>query len=125
MWPANRKATRAAKTVGSTDSNRVRMLVLETDQVFDSTAERKGTFGQIFHDLFAKAGEEHDPKIEIQTTMKFIVESEGGKIPEMSDLDNIQAILITGSKYDAHGSDEWILKLLKWIQRMLITFPDF
>lgn len=28
------------------------MLVLETDQTLESTGERKGSFGKIFHDLF-------------------------------------------------------------------------
>lgn len=94
------------------------MLVLETDQVEESTADRKGSFGQIFHDLFEKAGKQHKPQLEVETIMKFVVESEGGEIPDPEYIkkEDIHAILITGSKADAHGDDEWILKLVKYIQ---------
>jgi GMP synthase-like glutamine amidotransferase len=54
--------------------------------------------------------------VEVETIMKFVVENEGGQIPSIDDLDDIHAILLTGSKYDAHGDDEWILKLVRWIQ---------
>lgn len=40
------------QSAGSSHPDRVRMLVLETDETFEETGERKGTFGQIFHDLF-------------------------------------------------------------------------
>lgn len=113
------------------------MLVLETDYTFKSVSERKGgTVGKILHDVFAEAGRQHEPPckntittfytreptrltfnlVEIETIMKFVVEDEGGQIPPVNDLDDINAVLLTGSKYDAHGDDKWILKLLKWIQ---------
>lgn len=110
-------AAKDVKSTGSTHPNRVRMLVLETDQTFKDTVKRKGgTFGQILHDLFEEAGRRNDPPLEIETVMKFVVEAEGGKIPELDDLGNIHAILLTGSKYDAHGNDAWIVKLVEWIQ---------
>lgn len=96
------------------------MLVLETDQTFEETAERKGSFGQIFHELFSKAGQDHDPPLEIETLMKFIVEPEGGKLPTAEEVGEVDAVLITGSNYDAHGDDEWILKLIERIRSMFI-----
>lgn len=82
----------------------------------EETSKRKGTFGHIFHDLFAQAGQEHDPPLEIETTMKFVVESEGGKIPDADEVGDIDAILLTGSQHDAHGDDEWIVKLVEWVR---------
>ncbi|KAH7355414.1 class I glutamine amidotransferase-like protein [Rhexocercosporidium sp. MPI-PUGE-AT-0058] len=112
-----------ANVTGSSDPERVRMLVLETDQTFESTSERKGTFGDIFHSLFSKAGQDHEPPLEVETAMKFIVEPEGGKIPDVSEVGEIDAVLITGSKYDAHGDDEWILKLVLWIRSAWKAYP--
>lgn len=110
-------AAKETKSTGSNHPDRVRMLVLETDETFKSTVKRKGgTFGQIFHDLFEEAGRQHKPPLEIETVMKFIVEPEGGAIPLVKDLDDIHAVLLTGSKYDAHGDDAWIVKLVEWIQ---------
>lgn len=117
-------ASHKAKVTGSKHPDRVRMLILETDQVFEETAERKGTWGDIGHDLMTKAGNAHDPPLEVETIMKFVVESEGGKIPDKKDLDDIHAVLITGSRYDAHGDDAWIKKLVTWIQTVWLERPD-
>lgn len=111
-------AAHTLKTTGSKHEDRVRMLVLETDQTFEDTAERKGSFGQIFHELFSKAGQKHDPPLEIETLMKFIVEPEGGKLPTAEEVGEVDGVLITGSNYDAHGDDEWILKLIERIRSM-------
>ncbi|KAL2070183.1 hypothetical protein VTL71DRAFT_13209 [Oculimacula yallundae] len=116
-------ASFTTNTTGSSHPDRVRMLVLETDQTFESTSERKGTFGDIFHSLFSKAGEQHEPPLEIETAMKFVVEPEGGKIPDVEEVGSIDAVLITGSKYDAHGDDEWILKLVEWIRTAWKKYP--
>ncbi|KAK0120427.1 hypothetical protein ONS96_010643 [Cadophora gregata f. sp. sojae] len=109
---------------GSSHPERVRMLVLETDQTFKATSQRKGTFGDIFHSQFSKVGQDHKPPLEIETIMKFVVEPEGGKIPDVTDVGEIDAVLITGSKYDAHGDDEWILKLVQWIRAAWKKYPD-
>lgn len=109
-------ASFSTNTTGSAHPDRIRLLVLETDQTLEDTSQRKGTFGDIFHSLFEKAGQQHDPPLELETTMNFVVESEGGKIPDVSKVGDIDAVLITGSKYDAHGDDEWILNLVQWIR---------
>jgi len=109
-------ASFTTNATGSSHPDRIRVLVLETDQTFESTSERKGTFGDIFHSLFSKAGQDHEPPLKLETVMKFVVEPEGGKIPDVADVGEIDAVLITGSKYDAHGDDEWIWKLVQWIR---------
>jgi hypothetical protein len=48
--------------------------------------------------------------------MKFVVESKGGRVPNVDELKDVHAILITGSMFDAHGDDEWILKLIKLLR---------
>lgn len=103
--------------------NRVRMLVLETDSVHPDVKDNNGSFGEVLDRLFKKAGDAHDPPLGVETEMKFVVEPEGGKVPDIDELKDIHALLLTGSKYDAHGNDEWIVKLAKllrgtsWIDR--------
>ena len=101
------------------------MLVLETDEPHPETVNRRGTYGAIFDDLFSKAGKEHSPPLEIETTMTYVVEDEGGKVPAVSDIgDDVHAILLTGSMYDAHSDDAWILKLLDLIRQLWTQRPD-
>lgn len=95
------------------------MLVLETDETHPETQKEKGSFGVVLNELLRKAGEEHEPKLGIETAMQYVVEPEGGTVPKVEEIGNdIHAILITGSCWDAHGDDEWIHKLMKFIRGM-------
>jgi GMP synthase-like glutamine amidotransferase len=108
----------AARTITSEHPNKVRMLVLETDEPHPDTQKEKGSFGDILNELLVDAGEAHSPKLAIETAMQYIVEPEGGQIPKKEEItDDIHAILITGSEWDAHGDDEWIHKLMDLIRR--------
>jgi len=101
------------------------MLVLETDEVHPETEDRRGSFGDIFKKLFRTAGEKHDPPLAIETDMRFVVEPKGGKIPTLDDFEGFHAVLLTGSMFDAHGEDEWIMKLLDVLKGvfLLLSFP--
>jgi len=102
----------------SNHPNKVRMLVLETDEPHPDTQNEAGSFGDVLDSLFKKAGENHDPKLGVETVMQYVVEDDGGRVPTPEEItEDIHAILITGSVYDAHGDDSWILKLMELIKR--------
>lgn len=114
----------AARTITSNHPDKVRMLVLETDEPHPDTQEEKGSFGDILNELLVKAGEAHSPRLAIETSMQYIVEPEGGQIPDKSEItDDVHAILITGSEWDAHGDDAWIHKLMDLIRRISLQPP--
>lgn len=94
------------------NSPTVRMMVLETDEPHPDTHVTRGSFGEILHSHFQHAGAEHDPPLGIDTDQVFVVEDKGGNVPKVEDFDGYQGVLITGSMYDAHGDNPWILKLL-------------
>lgn len=94
------------------DMPKVRMLVLETDTAHKETIKARGTFGQILHHHFAQAGMEHDPPLGVETDRRFVVAEEGGKVPTFDEVKDFDAILMTGSMFDAHGNNQWILDLL-------------
>lgn len=107
----------AARTIVSDHPDKVRMLVLETDEPHPDTQKERGSFGEILNELLVDAGEAHEPKLGIETVMQYIVEPEGGQIPKREEItDDIHAILITGSEWDAHGDDQWIQKLMDLIK---------
>ncbi|KAF3035987.1 hypothetical protein E8E11_005319 [Didymella keratinophila] len=114
----------AVQTV-SEHKDKVRMLVLETDETHPDTQKEIGGFGEVFNNLFVKAGDDHDPQLGIETMMQYIVEPEGGEVPGPNDIpEDLHAILITGSEWDAHGDDEWIHKLMDFIKYIWIHRPD-
>ena len=101
----------------------IHLLVLETDEPHPETQDRRSSFGQIFNDLFARAGSEHDPPLRVTTAMHYIVNDpangQHGHVPSASEIpQDIKAILITGSVYDAHGDDEWIMQLLSLLKEV-------
>ncbi|KAL8297861.1 hypothetical protein RB597_007123 [Gaeumannomyces tritici] len=90
----------------------VRMMVLETDEPHPKSKERRGTYGEILKRHFESAGADHDPPLGVQTDTRFVVTDKGGKVPTYDEFNDFHAVLITGSMYDAHGSNEWITQLV-------------
>ena len=93
---------------------------METDEPDPGTSREQGSFGDVLNTLLKTAGDKHDPPLGIETVMRFVVEPKGGQVPTMEELQGIHAVLITGSMYDAHGNDEWILKLIKLLQGRVV-----
>ncbi|KAK4102772.1 class I glutamine amidotransferase-like protein [Parathielavia hyrcaniae] len=115
----------ATRTLSSNDPEKVRMLVLETDETHPDTQKETGSFGDVLGQLLKRAGDEHEPRLGIETVMKYVVEPEGGAVPALEEIgDDIHAILITGSCWDAHGDDPWLHKLMKLIRDIWTNRPD-
>jgi GMP synthase-like glutamine amidotransferase len=100
-------------------------MVLETDIPHPDTYSERGSFGQIVHEHFAKAGREHHPPLGVEIDQVFVVTEQGGKIPSVDAFEGFDGLLITGSVYDAHADNEWILSLLELLRQLWITRPDF
>lgn len=94
------------------DSPKVRIIVLETDEAHPDTHAEKGSFGEVLHSHFQHAGAEHVPALGVDTDIRFVVEDKGGKVPQFEEFEDYQGVLITGSMYDAHADNPWILKLI-------------
>lgn len=103
----------------------VRLMVLETDIPHPDTHSERGSFGQILHTHFAEAGRTHQPPLGVETDQVFVVSEQGGRIPSLQEFDNFDGLLITGSVYDAHANNEWILQLLDLLKTLWIQRPDF
>lgn len=76
----------AAQTIVSDHPDKVRMLVLETDETHPQTQEEKGSSGVVLNELLKKAGDSHDPSLGIETAMQYVVEPEGGSIPKLEEV---------------------------------------
>jgi len=105
------------------------MLVLETDDPHPEAEEQKGSYGEILDTLFKKAAGNHNPRLEIETDTHFVVDDpendKHGHVPKASEIpESVKAILITGSMYDAHGTDPWILRLMELLTDLWQTRPE-
>ncbi|KAF7559802.1 hypothetical protein G7046_g4361 [Stylonectria norvegica] len=103
----------------------VRILVLETDEPHPDTQHEQGSFGEILHEHFSKAGAAHHPPLGVETDQVFVVTEKGGRMPKFEEFDGYDGLLITGSMYDAHGEDEWILELLELLKELWTKKPKF
>lgn len=91
-------------------------MVLETDEPDKDTFKERGSFAEILHHHFATAGRNHSPPLGIETDQRFVVTERGGRVPRYDEFDDVHSILITGSVFDAHGNNEWILELLQLLR---------
>lgn len=103
----------------------VRLMVLETDIPHPETVSERGSFGQIVHAHFSQAGRDHHPPLEVEVDQRFVVTEQGGKMPSAQEFDGFDGLLITGSVYDAHKDNPWILELLALLKALWLQRPDF
>ncbi|KAI9369370.1 class I glutamine amidotransferase-like protein [Aspergillus egyptiacus] len=103
----------------------IRLMVLETDKPHPDTFSERGSFGQIVHHHFATAGRAHHPPLGVETDQIFVVAEQGGRIPTVQEFDAFDGLLITGSVFDAHADNPWILDLLALLRTLWITRPAF
>jgi hypothetical protein len=110
----------------STMSTSIRLLILETDTPLPPIHSERGGYAAIFQELLRKVGGELSPPIDVHVTPCYVVGNndpsspEDGALPDISECATYNGVLITGSKYDAHGNNPWILKLVQWIQGRLL-----
>lgn len=98
------------------DLPKIKLLVLETDETHVETQKDKGHFGQVLHHHFSKAGLNHNPPLGVETDRRFVVADKGGKVPTYDEIKDYHAILMTGSCYDAHSDNPWIIELMNLLR---------
>ncbi|KAK7927590.1 hypothetical protein PG985_004588 [Apiospora marii] len=106
------------------DLPKIRMVVLETDETPPDTQKDKGNYGQVLHHHFSKAGLNHNPPLGVETDRRFVVTEKGGKVPTYDEIKDCHAILMTGSCYDAHGDNPWIIELMNLLREIWINNPE-
>ncbi|KAK0637072.1 class I glutamine amidotransferase-like protein [Bombardia bombarda] len=95
----------------------IRLAILETDTPIPSvSAKYDGYFG-VFQSLFSRAVAP-TPLDQILTLTRHDVVNDLNSYPA---LDAIDAILITGSRHNAFGDDDWITALVEFTRKALLT----
>ncbi|KAF1919837.1 class I glutamine amidotransferase-like protein [Ampelomyces quisqualis] len=94
----------------------LRIAVLECDTPLPDIIEQYGRYGRIFSTLLETAadGIGLSPKQDLELSAFDVVDKE-----EYPNLDDIDAILISGSKHNSFDHDPWILKLVEFTEKVL------
>ncbi len=85
----------------------MKLAILEADILHDSLREAHVGYGRMFQDLMRSTGMDWD------LTIYPVI---NGRYPVSQD--DYDAFLITGSKFDSFGSDEWIVRLRQYAQSL-------
>ncbi|KAI1177918.1 putative class I glutamine amidotransferase [Nemania sp. FL0916] len=106
--------------MGSHSTNApIRLAILEADTPIPPIRAKYQSYGVVFTHMFRRAcaSFSHPVSLESQLSLSFHdVVRDSTAYP---DLESIDAVLITGSKYDAFDGDEWILRLTEFTKRCL------
>ncbi|KAK4150164.1 class I glutamine amidotransferase-like protein [Chaetomidium leptoderma] len=95
----------------------LRLAILEADTPVPAANERyKGYFG-VFSHLLARAVAPSPLESVLTLTGHDVVHNPASAYPSLDDID---AILITGSKHDAFENDEWITTLVEFVRKALV-----
>lgn len=98
--------------------NQFRFALLLNDTPMPEVLEDAGDYYQQYKTVFAEATKNKNVSI---TWDAFDVVHEQ-KYPD--NLEQYDAIILTGSKHNAHDNDEWILKLVGFLQTVLHDYKD-
>lgn len=93
----------------------IRLAILMTDVPLPGTCARYTDYAGVFTDMFARAVAPA-PLSDFLTVTKHDVVADGASYPRPEDVD---AVLITGSRHDSFADDPWILRLVDWTRAAL------
>ncbi|KAI4721779.1 class I glutamine amidotransferase-like protein [Aureobasidium sp. EXF-10727] len=98
----------------------LRIAILECDTPLDKVLNKYGSYGDIFTALLKQASQElteSGETVQVECTSYDVVDKQ--EYPE--DLDKVDAVLMTGSKYNSFDNDPWILKLVDFTTQILAS----
>lgn len=103
-------------------SSPFRIAIFECDKPLDTTRKELGGHTGLFKKLFSLAADTLDhpgisPKDGVELSTYDVVDAQ--EYPAVDSLQSLDAILISGSRYNAFEDEPWILKLLDFVKTML------
>ena len=94
----------------------VRLAILECDSPLSQTKARYGSYGGCFEALLRAAATQTDPPKDCLAISMHQIEVDPSNYPNLDDID---AILITGSRHNSFDDSRWILKLIEFTKKVL------
>lgn len=101
----------------------IRLAILEADLPLPSVVERLGRFDAIFTSMFEAACKSLNPPQPLGSQLTITAHNvvSGDLTTAYPDPEDIDAVLVTGSRYSAYADDDWIVRLIAFLRRILLT----
>lgn len=106
--------SRNTATMGSAVESPLRLAILEADTPQPTTKAKYGGYGGVFTALLTAAGRALDPPQELDQLVTITAHDVVNDLNSYPSLDDVDALLITGSRHTAFDDDEWIKKLVSF-----------
>ncbi|KAI1434490.1 putative class I glutamine amidotransferase [Xylaria sp. CBS 124048] len=106
-------------SLGQSTKTPIRLAILEADTPIAGIAATYQSYGGVFKHLFKRACASLPRPVPLESELSLSAHDVVNDLTSYPDPDTIDAILITGSKYDAFSNDEWVLRLVEFTKRCL------
>ncbi|KAH0491887.1 hypothetical protein TgHK011_003290 [Trichoderma gracile] len=103
----------------SGSSQPLRLLILEADTPQPDTEAKYGGYRGVFTALLTAAAEAMDPPRQLSEVATVTAHNIVEDMHAYPPLDEVDAILITGSRHTAYEDDPWILKLVEYTRQAI------
>ncbi|KAK4574650.1 hypothetical protein LTR86_001491 [Recurvomyces mirabilis] len=97
----------------------LRIAILECDTPIGHTKEKYGGYGNLFKELLNNGADEIARKDGVKRPELDITKYDVVNAELYPTLDNIDAVLLTGSRFNSFDNDTWILKLVEFTKKVL------
>lgn len=99
----------------------LRLAILEADTPQPQANSQYGGYRGVFTSLLDKAYSSLDTPKQLTSELKITGHDVVNDLNSYPSLDDIDAVLISGSKHNSFDDDEWILKLTEFTRQALAT----
>lgn len=106
---------------GSLAVKPLRLLLLEADTPQPNTNAKYGGYRGVFTALLTAAAKAMDPPRQLSDVASITAHNIVEDMQSYPPLDEVDAILITGSRHTAFDNDPWILKLVEYAKQAINT----
>ncbi|KAH7235693.1 class I glutamine amidotransferase-like protein [Fusarium tricinctum] len=100
-----------------------RLAVLECDTPFPSVLESRGSYGEVFRHLLSEGLKDESLGSKTKDLNLELSKWDVVTAQEYPNPDDIDGILLTGSKHTSFADDPWILKLVDYVKK-IHAIPD-
>ncbi|KAI1300573.1 putative class I glutamine amidotransferase [Xylaria venustula] len=97
----------------------IRLAILEADTPAPGIKAKYQSYGGVFTHLFQRACAALPHPVPLESRLTLSAHDIVNDLTAYPDPETIDAILITGSKYNAFDNDEWIIRLVQFTKRCL------
>lgn len=114
-WNLSSRSQSTTATMGSASERPLRLAILLNDTPQPKTLARVGNYHGVFSALLSAAVAPEPLESQLTITSHDVVND----LDSYPSLDEIDALLLTGSKHTAFDNDPWILKLVEYTKKAL------